>query len=501
MKIVILDFGSQYTHLIKTTLLKMGYESDVVAGDFQYKDYLHQNEISGVILSGGAASVYDQTIDFDRTWLEKHLVLGICYGHQLIAATNGGLVEKSEKAEFGKANLTLIKEDVLLKDIPKESTVWMSHRDQVVELPLEFEVLGESDYSKIALFKKDNWYGVQFHPEVSHTEYGRQLLENFAKITNTTKHDEWTAENFVKNLDTKHITNKIIFALSGGVDSYTMAALLKQTLKTDLLAIYVDTGLMPDETRMEVESFCQTQQIPLKVVDASERFFTALQGKMRTWEKGKAIGELFIRIFEEEAKSFGAEYVAQGTIYSDVIESGLTKFSSVIKPHHNVGGLPDVMDIVLYEPLRDLFKDQVRQIAKYLNLPDFVVHKKVFPGPGFAIRVEGEVTPDKVAIVKQSTKIVEEVLSKNPEINNQIWMAFTVLINAPSLGVKGDEHVQNEHVIVIRAVESQNSMTAYASVCIQPLLPEMARRIVNETPIGRVVYDITDKPPATIEWQ
>jgi GMP synthase (glutamine-hydrolysing) len=294
---------------------------------------------------------------------------------------------------------------------------------------------------------------------------------------------------------------RIVFGLSGGVDSMTMAALLRKMFtKEQLVAIYVDSGLMPDETVHEVSAFCETQDIPLIVHDASERFFYELKGVVHPTEKGKIIGRVFIEEFEKIAKDKKAKFFAQGTIWSDVIESGVTKFSSQIKPHHNVGGLPEKMNFELIEPLRELFKDKVRELAAHFNLPDKVVNKKVFPGPGFAIRVDGEVSREKVSLVRKCTKIVEDVIY-NSEINSKIWMAFAILIEVDSLGVKGDERVENKYAIVIRIIESKNSMTVNFSQNAYPYLEEISGRIVKETEIGRVVYDITNKPPATIEWQ
>lgn len=510
-KFVILDFGSQYTNLIKSNLSKLGYSSLIIPGDENYLEFKQKEniDIGGIILSGGASSVYDGTINFDNNWInvESIPVLGICYGHQLIANSSGGNV-KSSKTEFGRSNINLLLDDDLFSGINKNFEAWMSHGDSVINLPNTFEILAKSSYSEIASYRsKDKRIrGIQFHPEVTHTKDGLQILENFCSlICKVTKDKPWTAKDFVevhgKQIRNKIRDDKVLIALSGGVDSMTLAAFLRKFLeKRSLQAVYVDTGLMPDNTKMEVVDFCKMFDIQLEVIDASEKFFECLVGIIDPKEKGRKIGFKFIEIFEEYSNSLDIKYLAQGTIWSDVVESGVTKFSSQIKPHHNVACLPDKMNIILLEPFRELFKNQVREIAKELLLPENIVNKKVFPGPGFAIRVQGEVTKEKVELVRKSTKIIEDVI-ENSEINKFIWMGFSILIDVPSLGVKGDSKVINKHAIVVRIVESENSMTAIFSRRVMDILPEISTRILDETTVGRVVYDITDKPPGTIEWQ
>ena len=504
---VILDFGSQYTHLIKASLGKIGFDSAILPGDAQTKEHLDE-KIEGLILSGGASSVYDGRINFDKSWLELGIpILGICYGHQLLASSTGGKVKKAN-FEFGKVTLKVIGENILLKGLPKKFSVWMSHHDSVNKLPKKFSISAISDYSNCAVFQNTdkNMYGLQFHPEVSNTEFGQKILENFClNVCKVSPGKPWNPKDFIESkiVEVQKLVGKerIIFGLSGGVDSLTMSALLRKALPSkQLKAVYIDTGLMPDETVLEVTDFCKKIDIPLKVLKSQGKFFKCLTGIEHPTDKGMAIGKEFIDEFEEYAKSFGATYFAQGTIWSDVVESGVTKFSSRIKPHHNVGGLPKKLNFKLIEPLRELFKNQVREVAKELGLPGWAVQKKVFPGPGFAIRVQGEVTAEKVALVRKATKIIEDVIN-NSEIRNKIWMAFAILIDVPSLGVKGDEHVENKHAIVIRVVESENSMTANFSRVVMPYLPEISKRITDELDMGRIVYDITDKPPATIEWQ
>lgn len=508
-KFIILDFGSQYTNLIGNNLNSLGYKFKIIAGDERFSNYQKDfDDLGGIILSGGAHSVYDGIIDFDKDWIESGLpVLGICFGHQLLASNDGGKVEK-ETAEFGKSTLNILQNDPIFEGVKNGSIIWMSHYDSVTKLPKDFINLASSDYSKITAFRKkdEKIYGLQFHPEVSHTEFGLKILENFCLlICGVKKGKPWTAKDFISEITTtirsKAKVEKVIFGLSGGVDSMTMAALLRISLpRHQLLAVYVDTGLMPDETEDEVTKYCEDKDIPLLVTRQRNRFIEALKGITDPSTKGKVIGKHFIRVFEEIAELSGATIFAQGTIWSDVVESGITKFSSQIKPHHNVAGLPKKMKFILLEPLRQLFKDQVRSIAKELNLPDHVVNKKVFPGPGYAIRIQGEVTKEKVDIVKKSTKIIEDIIEKS-DIRDQIWMAFSILVDVPSLGIKGDKRVENKHALVIRAVKSKNSMTAEFSPEIFPYLGEISKRITDEVGIGRVVYDITNKPPATIEWQ
>lgn len=509
--ILILDFGSQYTHLIKARLADLGVYSYIVAADTSYNEFKGQQndfDLKGIILSGGAHSVYDNKINFDRKWVELDLpILGICYGHQLIASLFGGEVKES-KPEYGKEEMDIIVQSKLFNEVDKKSTIWMSHRDTVKTLPKKFIQTARTSGSDNTAIENSqlNLYGIQFHPEVSHTESGIKILENFTlRICNIKQIEKWTPELFITEATEKYkkiVENeRIVFGLSGGVDSMTMAALLRKIFdKKQLVAIYVDSGLMPDETVSEVVEFCRRQDIELIVYDSCERFFGELKGVVDPTQKGKIIGRVFIEEFEKIARKEKANFFAQGTIWSDVIESGVTKFSSQIKPHHNVGGLPEKMDFVLIEPLRELFKDKVRELAAYMDLPNKVVNKKVFPGPGFAIRVDGEVNREKVTLVRKCTKIVEDVIFES-KINSKIWMAFAILIEVDSLGVKGDERVENKYAIVLRIVESKNSMTVNFSQAAYPYLEEISSRIVKETEIGRVVYDITNKPPATIEWQ
>jgi len=510
--LLILDFGSQYTHLINTKLMDISFNSVVEAGDFKVNELVKKYpeiKIKGIILSGGSQSVYNSSIKFDKKWFELNLpILGICYGHQLLAEKLGGKVYKT-KPEYGYEKI-IIKEkgSIILSGVKNGTTIWMSHGDTVVSLPEDFRTIAQTKDSPNTIIEntKKQYYGIQFHPEVSHTEQGLQILDNFAsKICKIEKTKKWQSKTFIKESIKKYRkiigNNKLIFGISGGVDSMTMAVLLTKILpKKQLLAVYIDNGLMPEKTKDEVKNFCKSYEISLIIKNSSNSFFEHLKNASTPIKKGKIIGRLFIREFEKIAKQENIKFFAQGTIYSDVIESGITKYSSQIKPHHNVGCLPKKMHIILIEPLRFLFKDKVRELARYMKLPEDCVNKKVFPGPGFAIRVEGKVTRKKIFLVRKCTKIIEDVMFDS-KISNDIWMAFAILINVPSLGVKGDKKVKNKQAIVVRIVESKNSMTANFSQKAFLYLAEISNRIIKETSIGRIVYDITNKPPATIEWQ
>lgn len=511
--ILILDFGSQYTHLIKTGLKKLSIYSQVEPADFNQKDYRKKytdRRLKGVILSGGAQSVNNSNIDFEEGWLSYGVpILGICYGHQLIAKSFGGKVKTSQK-EFGKEILKINAKyrSELFRGVKEKSVVWMSHKDNVTHIPEDFVIIGHTENSCYAAIENSakNFYGIQFHPEVSHTIEGFKILNNFCEnICKVKKIVPWSPRAWIaetKKFYKKVVgTHKIIIAISGGVDSTAMATLLRKFFpKKQLLAVYIDTGLMPNATQLEVEKICKDMDIDFLSKELSENFFRNLKGVKNPSKKGRIIGNTFIREFEKIANKKNIRFFSQGTIWSDVIESGITKFSSQIKPHHNVSGLPKKMSFNLIEPMRELFKDQVREVAKELGLPDDIVKKKVFPGPGFGIRVDGVITREKVRIVRRCTEIIEDVIFSS-KIKDKIWMAFGVLINVNSLGVKGDKNIKNKYALVVRIVESKNSLTANFSQTAYPFLEEISSRIIKETNIGRVVYDITNKPPATIEWQ
>jgi len=508
--IFILDFGSQYTHLIKSSLNKLGTKSVIEPADFslnrinrKYKNFI----IKGLILSGGAYSVTQEKIPFDKNWLSFNIpVLGICYGHQLIAHILGGNV-KATGGEYGNETVVCDIKNQLFSNIKPQSTVWMSHNDVVTNLPKGFVSIASSkNYKNTGFYSKEkSIYGLQFHPEVSHTTEGIKILRNFAfTICKIRKSETWSPKTFVKQsadiYKTKVNNKTVILGLSGGVDSSTLAVFLRSFLrKNQLNIVYIDSGFEQSHTAKEVKMLCKKFNINLIIKDSSDIFFKKLKGITDPDEKRIVIGNVFIKEFEKVASEKNADIFAQGTIWSDVIESGVSKYSSTIKPHHNVGGIPKKINFELIEPFRELFKDQVRSLAAYLKLPVSFIERPVFPGPGFAIRVEGEVTKGKIAVVRKSTEIIQEVLTTHGL--NKGFMGFAVYINAKSTGVKGDMRFTNDYAIVIRIVETLNLLTANFSKKVFPYLEEISGRIIKETGTGKVLYDITNKPPSTIDWQ
>ena len=428
-RVLILDCGGQYTHLIKKILNESGYESKIFPADVtlsSLKDKIN-TDFKGIIISGGMGDVGQPLFKFDESWLKSGLpILGICYGHQLLARLFGGGAGKKNK-EYGSQKLIVSKNNPFLNR--GEYSVWTSHTQSVIQLPSHAESFANTrrDQNSIARFGPDI-YGVQFHPEVSHSNTTQGVITKFAsKVCNLLPYDKWDAAEWIRkngnNFSKQFSSKRILLGLSGGVDSMTLAAFIRNNHpKDNLLAVYVDNGLNPDETKNEVVQFCSTNDIKLKVIDEKQRFLDSLIGIIDPVNKGMVIGREFIRCFEEQASKENMDYLAQGTIWSDVVESGVTKFSSVIKPHHNVGGIPKDITIKLVEPFRELFKDQVRQIAAFLNLDSRVISKKVFPGPGFAIRVDGEVTEEKIDTIKRATEIVDDILVDS-DAYKKIWMA------------------------------------------------------------------------------
>lgn len=506
-KILILDFGSQYTHLIKSTLVRLGIDSVIEPADLpclSSKEYA----IRGVILSGGACSVNQDKIPFDKKWLSIGVpILGICYGHHLLARVFGGEVEKTN-GEYGKEIVRCNTLSPIFSGIEQESVVWMSHSDSVIKLPKGFSSIASTRDCKNAAIchESKNIYGLQFHPEVSHTIEGVKILDNFAiRLCKLKRNARWSPKQFIEKTIKRYkpiIADKtVIVGLSGGVDSSTLVATLRSFLpKNQLLAVYINSGLEPLKTKDDIRRFCDNFDIPLEIKDSSESFFKALKGVTEPNKKRIVIGRLFIKEFERIAQEANAKIFAQGTIWSDVVESGVTKYSTIIKPHHNVGGLPKKLKFQLIEPFRELFKDQVRELALFLGLPRSLVNKQVFPGPGFAIRIDGEVDKEKVAIVRKSTEIIEETLLKHKLARNSL-MAFAIYIDVKSSGIRGDMKITNNFAIVIRVVETVNLLTANFSEKIYPYLGEISSRIIKETGAGRILYDITNKPPSTIDWQ
>jgi GMP synthase (glutamine-hydrolysing) len=508
--IPILDFGSQYAQLIARRVREKGVYSLLVRPDISI-DELKQLNPKGVILSGGPSSVYEPNAPkCDPAIFDLGVpILGICYGMQLGAQILGGQVQPGKAREFGSAKLKVTSSDPFVKNLPSQTTVWMSHGDQVFELPPEFEPLAATPTCQYAAarHKTRPFYGVQFHPEVTHTPRGDQLFQNFLyDICHCA--GTWTMGNFVEDAIArirKQVgTAKVICGLSGGVDSSVTAALLHKAIGKQLACIFVDNGLLRKNERELVEStFRDHFKIDLRVSDSSEQFLKALVGASEPQEKRKIIGKEFIDAFKREAESIeGARFLAQGTLYPDVIESGhgYAGTAANIKLHHNVGGLPEQLGFDLVEPLRELFKDEVRAVGEVLGLPENLVWRHPFPGPGLAVRIIGEVTPEKLRIIRDADEIVlEELIAAS--LYRKTAQVFAVLLPIGTVGVMGDAR-SYDSVIAIRAVESQDFMTADWARIPFNVLAEMSNRIINEVRgVNRVVYDISSKPPATIEWE
>jgi len=506
--IIILDYGSQYTRLISRRLREMNIFCDLVSPDID-RAFFDDRNIKGFILSGGPNSVFDVEAPKLPEWVldTKLPILGICYGMQLIAERFYGSVEKSDKREYGNAELIILNENPLFSNVPKNNKVWMSHGDKVIELPKKFNVVAKTSNSFCAAFNYENIWGVQFHPEVDNTDYGVNILSNFSrKICNV--NNNWNAQNFINNTiatikDTVGKSN-VICGISGGVDSSIAATLIHMAIGKQLTSIFVDNGLLRKNEPENVMSFLK-KDLGLNVVkiDAKQRFIKKLKGITDPEQKRKIIGKEFIKVFELEARKLkNVKYLAQGTLYSDVVESAVTKsgHTSVIKSHHNVGGLPEKMNLELLEPLRMLFKDEVRKIGKEMKINNQILDRHPFPGPGLAIRIMGEVTEEKLTILREADEIfINEI--KKANLYNKIWQAFAVLTNIQSVGVMGDNRTY-ENCIALRAVNSNDAMTADWSNISKDTLSTISSRIINEVSgVNRIVYDITSKPPSTIEWE
>ncbi|MCE3040299.1 glutamine-hydrolyzing GMP synthase [Helicobacter anatolicus] len=512
VQILVLDFGSQYTQLIARRLREFGVYTEIVPY-FESLESIRAKQPKGIILSGGPASVYEEGAYkpdcgvFDL----KIPVLGICYGMQYIADFFGGSVVKAEHQEFGKATLELMSERGIFEGVKQESVVWMSHADKVEKIPqgfIELAKSGNTHYCAIANLER-KIYALQFHPEVVHSECGGEMLKNFAvKICGAST--EWNMHHFAETeiAKLKEIAKdgKVLCAVSGGVDSSVVATLLYRAIGERVIPVFVDHGLLRAGEREAVEEmFRENLGVPLITVDASEIFLGKLKGVRDPEMKRKIIGETFIEVFEAEAKKHNSNgeirFLAQGTLYPDVIESVSVKGpSKTIKSHHNVGGLPDWMKFELIEPLRELFKDEVRALGRELGMPESMLMRHPFPGPGLAIRIMGEVNREDLELLRKADTIFLEELHRSGYYD-KVWQAFCVLLNVKSVGVMGDNRTY-DNTICVRAVEALDGMTATFAHLPHELLESISNRIINEVEgINRVVYDITSKPPGTIEWE
>lgn len=508
--ILILDFGSQYTQLIARRIREAKVYCNIVPHNISLAQIKQLNP-SGIILSGGPASVYDKKVPLPqkRLFLLNLPILGICYGMQAMGYLLGGAVRQASKREYGRTTVFVDSSAKLFESLPDEFTSWMSHGDSVYRMPQGFVRLAHSKNTSVAAMAniKDRLYGIQFHPEVVHTEYGDKILKNFLyRICNCK--GEWCVSSFIdeqiKNIRKIARHNKVVLGLSGGVDSSVCAALISKAIGKRLICIFIDNGLLRQDEAEEVrKEFSRHFNLSLHYVDGRSRFLNALKGITDPEKKRKVIGREFVRIFEKEARGIrGVEFLAQGTLYPDVIESrsAFGGPSSRIKTHHNVGGLPLKMNLKLIEPLRELFKDEVRLLGKELGLPDKLVFRQPFPGPGLAVRIIGEVTQKRLNILRQADAIVEEQISR-ANLYNKLWQSFALLLPVKSVGVMGDERTY-ENVVVLRAVTSADGMTADWAKLPPNLLDRLSSRIINEVKgVNRVVYDISSKPPATIEWE
>jgi len=509
--ILVLDFGGQYCHLIGRSVRENGVYSEIVSYDITTDEIESLNKkfnIKGMILSGGPSSVYQENAPrLDPSILEMGLpILGLCYGHQIVAQLSNGKVDSACCKEYGTAQVKVDKAVGILKGLGSEEKVWMSHGDTVLTMPSEFEVLAHTDNCPVAAFrhKKKPIYGLQWHPEVIHTEKGALMLRNF--IFEVCKCEaNWQMGDLigkmVNEIKTEVGKSRAVIGLSGGIDSSVATAIAARALNERLTAVFVDHGFMREGEPEEVRNAFKNLKLNFVIANAQERFMKKLENVADPERKRKLIGEEFVRVFEEIADKSGAKYLIQGTIYPDRIESGFRRNSDKIKTHHNVAGLPSKIKFKkILEPLRDLYKDEVRKVAKMLELSNSIVLRQPFPGPGLAVRIIGTLTAEKVNIAKNADKIVREEIEKNG-LQEKLWQYFAILTDTKATGVKGDSRAYG-YVVAIRAAESREAMTASFAKIPYPVLEKISTRITNEIPeVTRVVYDVTHKPPATIEWE
>ncbi|MCD6205221.1 MAG: glutamine-hydrolyzing GMP synthase [Candidatus Marinimicrobia bacterium] len=507
-KVWIVDFGSQYTQLIARRVRELSVYSEMVLPDITAKD-IEENDVAALILSGGPSSVYeDKAPNLDPKIFDLNLpVLGICYGLQLMSRHFGARVHSDNRREYGRSAIHIKKETTLLSDISDGTIVWMSHGDHVDTLPTDFEIVAASDNNAPAalVHRQKKLMGLQFHPEVVHTVEGTRFFENFLFKIAGLKRD-WTAEHFVAQA-TAQIREtvgsaKVLMALSGGVDSSVMGVLMYRAIGKQCVPVFINNGLLRKNEQFEVVQKLRKMGLPIRMYNCSAQFLGALKGVKNPERKRKIIGYQFIKAFERIAKSYpDISFLAQGTLYPDVIESrSVNGPSQIIKSHHNVGGLPKRMKLDLIEPFNSLFKDEVRNIGRELGMPEDILERHPFPGPGLAVRIIGEITSYRLAVLRKADEIFIDELKKSGEYY-RVWQAFAVLIPVKTVGVMGDQRTY-EHVIALRSVNSSDGMTADWSPIPNEVLSRIASRIVNEVRgINRVVYDITSKPPGTIEWE